>query len=373
MPEGELTRPFQLTKVTRLHLRDFRNFSEVELHPSPEGLTVVSGPNATGKTSLLEALAYCSTLKSFRGVQRDSLIRQGALVSLVSCDLMCGSRSLDIRVLLELGRRDQVTMNGQRVARARDLANTLRTTLFSPDDLEVVKGGPSGRRDLLDDAIATSSPQASADRSELERILRQRNTLLRQLAGRLRKEDELTLDIWDERLAEAGERVAGNREELVMNISPHVSAAWVALAGSSHPLRLRYQRSFDGRLIDSLRTQRPEDLRRQMTTVGPQRDELLIESNGLDARTRLSQGRQRCAALALRLGVHRYVRQATGCTPVLLLDDAFSELDEATSRALVTELPEGQSLLTTAGPLPPGAVPNKVVSLAGGSVTEQHG
>jgi DNA replication and repair protein RecF len=133
-------------------------------------------------------------------------------------------------------------------------------------------------------------------------------------------------------------------------------------------LQLRYTRSFEGSLADAIAKARDDDLRRQVTTVGPQRDDLEISAGGLDARTRLSQGRQRCVALALRLATHRHVTDVTGVTPVLLLDDAFSELDEPTARALVTELPIGQALLTTAGTLPPGASPELVVELANGTL-----
>ncbi|MHB8246549.1 MAG: DNA replication/repair protein RecF [Acidimicrobiales bacterium] len=350
----------------RLSIKEFRNLAEVDLHPAPGGLTVIQGENGAGKTSLLEALSYCSVLKSFRKVHKDSLLRNDAQSSLITCDLLQGSRRVEIEVHLESGRRDQVTVNKQRVSGAKELVAVLRTTLFTPDDLELVKGSPGGRRDLLDDAILATSPRMAAERTSLERILRQRNALLRQLNGRLPADAVLTLDIWDERLAVTGEKVAEAREQLVDALVPYASAAWSALAPNAGAFELRYLRSFSGRLADVIAAQRHEDLRRQVTTVGPQRDELEITAGGLDARTRLSQGRQRCVALALRLGVHRYVSDVTGAVPVLLLDDAFSELDDRTARALVTELPSGQALLTTAGALPPGASPELVVNIVEG-------
>lgn len=330
----------------------------MELAPAAGGLTVIRGDNGAGKTSLLEALSYCSTLKSFRQVPRDALIRNGTSAALVECDLMQGDRHVEIRVEIEVGRRDRATLNGQRVASSRQLVEVLRTTLFTPDDLELVKGPPSGRRNLLDDAILATSPRGAADRAELDRVLRQRNTLLRQLAGRLPADTALTLEVWDERLATAGERVATAREHLVAEVRSHVASAFERLTPGAGALELAYVRSFPSDLADAIRASREEDLRRQVTTVGPQRDELEISGGGLDARTRLSQGRQRCVALALRLGIHRFVSEVTGSVPVLLLDDAFSELDERTARMLVNELPAGQALLTTAGDLPPGANPD---------------
>ena len=329
---------------------------------------MIQGENGSGKTSLLEAIAYASVLKSFRTTQKDSLIRAGSERAEVACDLLEGERRIEIRLRIDPVRKDQTVLNGQRLQAARELAEVLRTTLFTPDDLALVKGPPAGRRDLLDDAVFATSARRAATRAELERILRQRNALLRQVGGRLRPDTELSLDVWDERLAEVGEEVAATRAELTEALSPYAKEAFGTLAPDAGPLELRYERSFSLPLLEALRAHREEDLRRQLTLTGPQRDELAVSAGGLDARTRLSQGRQRCVALALRLATHRYVAEVTGRLPLLLLDDAFSELDERTGRALMAELPAGQALLTTAGRLPPGASPASVVRLQNGAI-----
>lgn len=356
------------TSVIRLALRDFRNLAAVELVPSPDGLTVVQGDNGAGKTSLLEAIVYASTLESFRGVPRDALVRAGAPEARVRCDVLVGSRKVEVEVEIVPGRRDRAWHNEQRVPGARALLEVLRTTLFTPDDLVLVKGPPSGRRDLVDAVLAAAHPRLGADRPGLERVLRHRNALLRQLGGRLDSEAATTLEIWDDRLAVVGERLASSRAELVASLAPFATEAFAVLAPRAGRLEVRYAPSWEGSLADALSAARRDDLRRATTTVGPQRDELDLVAGGLEARTRLSQGRQRCVALALRLGAHRLVTSVTGAAPVLLLDDAFSELDEATARALVGELPAGQAILTTAGGLPPGAVPDLVVHLAAGRV-----
>ena len=224
----------------------------------------------------------------------------------------------------------------------------------------LVKGAPLGRRDFLDDVLAKSHPRLGADRAALDRVLRHRNALLRQLDGRLGSEAATTLDVWDDRLSQIGERLADSRSSLVEALSRYAADAFGILAQQAGIFSMHYMRSWEGTLADALRASRREDLRRATTTVGPQRDELELVAGGLDARSRLSQGRQRCVALSLRLASHRHMTAVTGAAPVLLLDDAFSELDEATARALVGELPVGQALLTTAGELPPGAAPTSV-------------
>jgi DNA replication and repair protein RecF len=358
------------TVIVRLELHDFRNFDVVDFSPSPDGLTVIQGENGAGKSSLLEAIVYTSTLQSFRGAPREAIVRQGAAQANVRCDVLAGRRKVEIEIEVLPGRRDRAWHNAQRVPGIRGLLEVLRTTLFTPDDLVLVKGAPSGRRDFVDDVLVKSHPRLGADRAALDRVLRHRNALLRQLGGRLDSEAAATLDIWDDRLAQIGERLACSRAELVEDLSPYAGEAFSILAADAGSFKMRYVRSWDGSLSDALASARHEDLRRTTTTVGPQRDEVEIEAGGLDARTRLSQGRQRCVALSLRLASHRFMTTITGAAPVLLLDDAFSELDEGTARALVGELPGGQALLTTAGELPPGAAPRLVVRLVGGRLEQ---
>ncbi len=361
--------PPVITSILSLELESFRNLDSVVLRPSSNGLTVIKGDNGVGKTSLLEAVVYCSTLRSFRGVAKEAVISNGKAQASLHCVLLHGSRTVDVSVDITLSRRDRVQRNGQRVDNGRDLLEVLQTTLFTPDDLELAKGSPSLRRGLLDDVIAAASPRLAAELASLDRILRQRNALLRQLGGRLRTDDMATLNIWDERLAETGEIISTARANLLEALVPLARRAFAALAPGAGTLELFYLPSYKGSLAAALKESRDDDLRRQLTTVGPQRDDVRISAGGLDARSRLSQGRQRCVALALRLASHEYLTAATGVQPVLLLDDAFSELDEKTARSLVNELPTGQALLTTAGSLPPGSEPDLVFSLVDGVIS----
>lgn len=354
-------------EVARLELTDFRNLEHIELEPHPSGLTVVLGDNGAGKTSLLEGIAYAATMRSFRDAPREAMIRHGAARAVVRADTRREGRRALVEIDLQPAGRDVVQLNRRRV-RADELAEALLVTVFAPDDLVLVKGGPAERRGYIDDVLAASSPRGDQLRRTLERVLRQRSALLRQAGGRLTPGVATTLDVWDAQLTAAGEATAAAREELVAQLEPFAAAAFGDLAPAAGTVRLTYVRSWSGGLAGALAAAREADLRRAVTTVGPHRDELEIEAGGLDARTRLSQGRQRCLTLALRLASHELVASVVGTRPVLLLDDAFSELDRATAEALLERLPAGQAILTTAGEPPAGAVPAQELRLVRGRI-----
>jgi DNA replication and repair protein RecF len=355
-------------QVSKLWLADFRNYTAAELEPAP-GLTAVVGANGEGKTNLLEAVGYLATLASFRGAPGDALVRAGAEAAVVRAEIEREGRTSLLEAELRAVGRDRVLVNRQPLKRARDLLGTVRTTVFSPDDLVLVKGGPAERRRLLDDALVACAPRHDATRSDLDRILRQRTTLLKQAGGRLSPEVAATLDVWDAKLAEVGEVLGTAREKLVARLEPVVAKAYDDVASAAAQVTLTYEAPWRvGGLAAALEAARNEDVRRAVSTVGPHRDELALTINGLPARTHASQGEQRSLALALRLATHAVVTEVTGSTPILLLDDVFSELDPDRSAALLQHLPPGQSLLTTAGPLPEAVVPQLVVRVRGGTI-----
>lgn len=328
----------------------------------------MTGENGAGKTSLLEAISYGSSLRSFRKSPREALIRNGRDRAIIRLEADNAGRMSLVEIEISRNRRDQVFCNRQRVVRAHDLLDALRVTVFTPDDLIVVKGAPQERREYLDDVLVMSQPKYAMIEQNVERVLRQRAALLRQAGGRMTREIESSLDVWDAQLGDVGTQLIIAREALVEEITPIVASAFANLSRMDDPLQLSYRRSFEGGLNEALMAARHDDVRRGVTTVGPHRDELVIEVGGLDARTELSQGQQRGVTLALRLGAHELVTRHSGSTPVLLLDDAFSELDEDTTAALVRELPAGQAILTTASPLPAVVKPSGVVRLRDGTL-----
>ena len=353
--------------VRRLWLADFRNYVETEL-AFAEGLTVVVGRNGQGKTNLVEAMGYLATLDSFRGAPNDALVRAGAERAVVRAEV----RHDDGREILleaELSRtgRGRVQVNRQRLTRTRDLLGVLRVSVFAPDDLVLVKGAPSERRRFLDDTAVGLSVRHDARRADLDRILRQRTSLLRQAGGRLTPEIALTLDVWDTKLAQVGEELTAARAELVDALAPEVTVAYEQLAGEAMPVSLAYVAPWRTvGLAPALAAARTDDVRRAQCTVGPHRDDLEITLRSMPSRTHASQGEQRCLALALRLAAHRLVGEQVGSPPVLLLDDVFSELDPSRTAALVAHLPGGQAILTTAGELPPGIAPERVLTVVDG-------
>jgi DNA replication and repair protein RecF len=360
--------------LTRLDLQNFRIFREAHFEPDPEGTTVLLGPNGTGKTTVLEAVAYLASARSFRGATKDTLVRQHEAAAYLHGTARRSGRDTTIDAAINRVGPGKMLINKQAVQTKSDLASALTVTTFTPDDILVVRGGPSGRRDLLDDALAVLSTPAGQLIETVERIVRQRGALLKQAKGKLSPDIAATLDIWDERLAASGSQLIALREELVNDLQPQVHAAYVALATedlSQQSVTLTYTPSFSGDLREALEQSRADDLRRAQTTIGPHRDDLAMAVNGRDARTQASQGEQRCLALSIRLALHQFVTAHHGRAPTLLLDDVFSELDPDRARRLVAALPEGQTLISSAVPLPPDVRAATVIDVATVGVT--HG
>lgn len=358
--------------VDRLALLDFRNYRDTtfELHP---GVTAVLGDNGQGKTNLAEALAYLSTLSSFRGAPTEALVRAGAEQAVIRAELHDeDERTSLVEAEITTVGRNRVQVNKQRLPRIRDLLGVVRVSVFAPDDLVFVKGGPGDRRRLLDDALVALATKYDALRLELDRIVRQRNTLLKQSAstrgGRSVDAEVLaTLDVWDARLAEVGERFGVARATLVDRCGPMVAEAYEQLAGRPTPVELVYEPPWrSSGLAAALEASRDDDLRRGVSTVGPHRDDVVFRVDGLPARTHSSQGEQRTLALALRLAIHRLVAERTGSTPVLVLDDVLSELDPGRAAALLDHLPVGQIVITSAAALPDAARPDTVLRIRDG-------
>jgi DNA replication and repair protein RecF len=344
-----------------LWLTDYRSYEQAEFSPAPAGITLIIGANGAGKTNLVEAVAYLATLRSMRGSPPAAMVRSGTERAVVRAEVRRDSRRIRVEAELHGMGRDRVQINGQPLRRTRDLLGSIRVTVFSPDDLSLVKGGPQVRREYLDDLLVVLHPRYEATISEVERVIKQRNALLKALSLPSRSRDpgqgdpRFTLDVWDAKLAAAGEDLAAARAALVDDLQSPVRTGYQGIsAGSPGLVSLRYRPSWEGDLLPALGAARNEDIRRGVTTLGPHRDELDLTVGEFPARSHASQGEQRSLALALRLGGHHLAVDRVGSPPVLLLDDVFSELDPRRSEALLACLPEAQAILTTAGVVPAG-------------------
>ncbi len=357
--------------IQHLELTNFRNYAATTIDLT-SGVTAVVGNNGQGKTNLVEALGYLATLKSFRGVPTEALIRTGCESAVLRATVVhADGREVLIETELVRTGRNRSLVNKQRLARSRDLLGVVRTTVFSPEDLELVKAAPSVRRDFVDDALVALQPKLDVLCSEIEKVLRQRNSLLKQAGGRLSSDIASTLDVWDAKLAELGNELGDERSRLIAQISPRVSKAYEELAEKATPIGLVYEPEWRRiGLANELQTCRMDDIRRGTSTVGPHRDDIDLLINGLPARTHASQGEQRTLALAMRLAVHRMVTEEFGSPPVLILDDVLSELDPGRAAALLRHFPEGQVLITTAGYLPEAAHPDRIVRIQQGAVVQ---
>ena len=259
-------------QLRRLWLTDFRSYDTAEVAFDP-GLTAVLGPNGQGKTNLLEAIAYLATLSSFRGAPTDALVRAGSDRAVVRAEAEREGRELLIEAEISVNGRNRAQLNRQPLRRARDLLGALRVVVFSPDDLALVKGSPGERRTYLDDTLVALHPRYDQARSDLEKILRQRAALLKQSGGRLTTEVELTLDVFDAKLVEAGEYLAKARRGLVTELEPVLAEAYRSVARVPAPVSAVYDPPWmaDG-LAAALLEARRDDLRRGVSTVGPHRD-----------------------------------------------------------------------------------------------------
>jgi DNA replication and repair protein RecF len=323
------------------------------------------------------------------------MVRRGAPFAVVRALAEREGRELLIEAQVQANGRNRVLVNRQPLRRARDLLGSLRVSVFTPDDLVIVKDGPGERRRFLDDALVSLHPRNDGLRSQVDKVLRQRNALLKQTGGRLDESGAFTLDVWDAKLAEAGAALAAARLDLLDRMRPVLAQTYDALARRPARVEARYEAAWagsplgnatarvttdvpgddgDGRpglreaLSQALAAARTDDVRRGVSRVGPHRDDVVLTIGDGPARTQASQGEQRTLALALRLAVHHVVTAAAESPPVLLLDDVFSELDPDRSAALLANLPEGQTLLTTAAKLPADAHPDVVLRLSGGRI-----
>jgi DNA replication and repair protein RecF len=346
--------------VRTLAVIDFRSYVAAELDFEP-GVTALVGPNGHGKTNLAEALGYLATLASHRVAHDAPLVRMGAERAVVRGTVVRDDRDTLIEVEIAPGKANRARLNGSPVTRARDVLGVLRTVLFAPEDLAIVKGDPAQRRTYLDDLLVARSPRYAAVHSDYDRVLKQRNALLKSAGQARRSGAELrTLDVWDSHLASAGAAVLAGRHELVAALRPLVDKAYSAVSRGGGPALIDYKSSLaddvaespdrdllEAALSAALAESRDRELDRGVTLVGPHRDDLALSLGELPARGYASHGESWSFALALRLAAYDLLR-SDGGEPVLVLDDVFAELDDDRRSSLAELVAPAEQVLVTA-------------------------
>jgi DNA replication and repair protein RecF len=353
--------------VTALSLTDFRCYPQVDLELRP-GVTSLIGQNGQGKTNLVEAVGYIATLGSHRVATDAPLVRLGAERAVVRAKLAREDRETIVEIEINPGRANRARINRSPVPRPREVLGLLRTVLFAPEDLALVKGDPSERRRFLDDLLVARAPRMAGVRADYDRVLKQRNALLKSAAsarrgGRGSDDVASTLEVWDSHLSTLGAEILAARLDLVAALAPLVETAYDTVSGGAGPAALEYVASLGpdvelvpdrtvlvGALLAAIERRRREELDRGVSLVGPHRDDLLLRLGAAPAKGYASHGESWSYALALRLASYDLLTSdgSTGGEPVLILDDVFAELDTARRTKLAELVAGAEQVLVTA-------------------------
>jgi len=378
--------------VSHLTLHDFRSYAAIDVALEP-GATAFIGRNGQGKTNLVEAVDYLSRLSSHRVSSDAPLVRAGAEQALVRAAVVKDGRTAVLEVELNPGRANRARVNRSQLPRTRDLVGLVRTVVFSPDDLVLVKGDPSDRRRFLDDLLVLRTPRLAGVRADYDRVLKQRNSLLK-TAGAARRGSSsqeaalATLGVWDAHLARTGGELLAARVDLVDRLRPFLGEAYAAVARGAgrEDADLEYKPSLDvssapgltEALLAELERRRDDELDRGVSLVGPHRDDLLLTLGNDELRLPVkgyaSHGESWSFALALRLASYDLLR-SDGDDPILVLDDVFAELDSDRREQLAALVAGAEQVLVTAAVAAdvPQSLQGTRFTVAGGEVTRDDG
>jgi DNA replication and repair protein RecF len=376
--------------VSHLSLRDFRSYPEADVELEP-GVNAFVGPNGQGKTNLVEAVGYVATLSSHRVASDAALIRAGATSAIIRTRIVRGERASTIELEIAAGKANRARINRAPAAKVRDVVGILRTVVFAPEDLVLVKGDPDARRRFLDELMVLLTPRMAGVLGDYERVLRQRSALLKSAGSARRGRSEgtgdlRTLDVWDAKLAQLGAQLIAVRQRLVQALAPFVSAAYEEVSSGQGAARISYKSSLAGameaegptasdegwsepavleaQMLEAMGRLRPKEVERGVCLVGPHRDDVVLELSGLPAKGYASHGESWSFALALRLASYRLLTQGIedpalaedlwmpeameDGEPVLILDDVFAELDSRRRRRLSELVAGARQVLITA-------------------------
>jgi len=364
-----------------LELTNYRNYSGTTFHFSPD-INIIVGGNAQGKTNILEAIYYLSAGNSHRSGSDNQLVKQGEELASIRSHVDRDGRKISLEVFLSTADKKRVKVGGVEKYRFNDLLGNLHAVIFSPEDLQIVKGGPERRRAFLDETIVQLNPTYHYWRRKYDRVLRQRNILLKTMTRDVGREG---LDLWDHNLAEIGTRIIVERLNATERLAKYAAEAHKKVTKGAEKLEISYiSRVAEGgveglaeiemRFVKELLRRRKEELDRKITLVGPHRDELVMNVNGDDVRLFGSQGQQRTVALSLKFGQFKLIEKEVRVKPLLLLDDVMSELDEDRQVYLMKMVRDNSQVLITATHLdsftPADLKDRTVIHIKNGSIVD---
>ena len=348
-------------RIQSITLQDFRNHQLTQLDFKP-GVTAIIGRNGRGKTNIVEAVQYCATLSSHRVSSDSPLIRWGCTQASIDLHVQKHDRSVNIGITIHANSSNQVVLNGSQTKKPRDILGFVNTVVFSPEDLDLVRGEPATRRKFLDDFCVQLTPRFASVRSDYDRALRQRSSLLKSVGRKpLSPSMASTLDSWNQQLVQLGSQLVHQRLQTLATLRGPITSHGQTISGNSEPLTVEYQSSWlpagvvemneiTEAFLTELAIRRQDELDRGVTLVGPHRDDLMISLSGMPAKTHASHGQSWSIALAMRLATFTMLRQHDD-DPILILDDVFAELDQRRRNRLVAELANVEQTLITAAVL----------------------
>ena len=333
--------------IQSIELNNFRNYENLQIS-FDEGTNILFGDNAQGKTNILEAAYLSGTTKSHKGSKDKEMIRFGTNEAHLRTMVLKNGRQYLIDMHLKHNRSKGIAVNKIPMKKASELFGILNIVFFSPEDLNIIKNGPSERRHFLDAELCQLDKIYLSDLSNYNKILNQRNKLLKDMVYRPELSD--TLPVWDMQLADTGKKIIRRREQFVKELNEIVHEIHYRISGGREELFLSYEPSVSADLLEQeLERVKPRDLKQCQTSVGPHRDDLLFSIAGVDIRKFGSQGQQRTSALSLKLSEIELVRKSIHDTPVLLLDDVLSELDSNRQNYLLNSICDTQTIITCTG------------------------
>ena len=334
-------------EIKRLKLKSFRNYESLDISFGSH-INIIYGDNAQGKSNLLEALYVCAASRSYRGCQDRDMIRKGDDTGHIGMELKDGASKIEVDIHLKKNERKGIAVNKIPIKKVSELIGTVKLIIFSPEDLSLIRGGPAGRRNYLNMEISQLQPLYLSDYARYKHVLLQRNQLLKDI--KKRPDLEKTLDIWDEQIVKYGYSIIIERTRFISQMNEVVSDIHSFLTDGKEKAVIEYRPSMTAEdFKKNFRRYRDRDLYMATTSAGPHRDDFSVIINGSDVRQFGSQGQKKTAALALKLSEIDIIKRNHE-SPVLLLDDVFSELDRKRQTELLKMIGDYQTFITCTKP-----------------------